>query len=195
MNQIATIDKLRGVVENLPASQQNFARSLIEQYDRKQTLSPRQWPYVQTLFDKATKQETPAPVAEEIGNMFSIVELFDNAKGNGIQFPKIRFGHEDHDIILSMAGAYASQPGTINVVCDEVWLGRVTRDGYYFKSPRDEAPFNVAEVLTNLAKNPLNEMKAYGRRTGVCCLCSRTLTNATSIAAGIGPICVNKWCL
>lgn len=193
MTQIATIDKLRSVVENLPDSQKNFARSLIEQYDRKQSLSVRQWPYVQKLFDAATKSAEPAPVAEEIGNLSSIVELFDNAKSSGIKFPKIRFGHDDHSIVLSVAGPNARFPGTINIVCDEVWLGRVTREGYFTNPRKVEAPFDVKEMLLKLADNPREEMEVYGRRTGNCCLCGKTLTNEGSIEAGIGPICAGKW--
>lgn len=30
----------------------------------------------------------------------------------------------------------------------------------------------------------------YGRRTGVCMICNRTLTDPNSIAQGIGPICI-----
>jgi hypothetical protein len=30
----------------------------------------------------------------------------------------------------------------------------------------------------------------YGRRTGTCMICNRTLTDPKSIAAGIGPICM-----
>lgn len=35
----------------------------------------------------------------------------------------------------------------------------------------------------------VEEAAAYGRRTGRCMCCGRTLTNPESIAAGIGPIC------
>lgn len=31
---------------------------------------------------------------------------------------------------------------------------------------------------------------AYGRRTGICMICGRTLTNEESISIGIGPICL-----
>ncbi len=45
--------------------------------------------------------------------------------------------------------------------------------------------------------NPLNitleEAKAYGRKTGKCYMCGRTLTNKTSIEEGIGPYCRNKF--
>jgi hypothetical protein len=39
----------------------------------------------------------------------------------------------------------------------------------------------------------LEEAKKYGRIYGVCIVCSRTLTDEESIAAGIGPICAGKF--
>lgn len=36
------------------------------------------------------------------------------------------------------------------------------------------------------------QAQAYGRETGSCCVCARTLTNPDSIAAGIGPICSGR---
>jgi hypothetical protein len=38
----------------------------------------------------------------------------------------------------------------------------------------------------------LDEAKAFGAVYGVCCVCSATLTDEGSIAAGIGPICGGK---
>lgn len=32
----------------------------------------------------------------------------------------------------------------------------------------------------------------YGRRTGQCAICGRTLTNADSVARGIGPVCLER---
>lgn len=31
---------------------------------------------------------------------------------------------------------------------------------------------------------------AYGRETGICMICNRTLSDPKSVAAGIGPICI-----
>lgn len=39
----------------------------------------------------------------------------------------------------------------------------------------------------------LDEAKQYGKLTGTCCVCSRKLTDETSIANGIGPICEAKF--
>lgn len=41
-------------------------------------------------------------------------------------------------------------------------------------------------------KLTLEEAKAWGRRTGTCCACYRTLTNDESIKLGIGPVCRSK---
>lgn len=38
----------------------------------------------------------------------------------------------------------------------------------------------------------LDEAKEYGRITGTCCQCGRKLTDETSIAEGIGPVCAGK---
>jgi hypothetical protein len=38
----------------------------------------------------------------------------------------------------------------------------------------------------------LEEAKEFGALYGSCCVCGRTLTNETSIEAGIGPVCAGK---
>lgn len=52
-----------------------------------------------------------------------------------------------------------------------------------------------ARPLRTLPLTPLTKDQAaqYGRRTGVCCVCGATLTNPTSAANGIGPICGGKF--
>ena len=37
------------------------------------------------------------------------------------------------------------------------------------------------------------QAQAFGQLYGVCCICGATLTDETSIAAGIGPICGKRW--
>ena len=195
INNPAAVEKLRLSLSTLAPNEQQFASSLVSQFKSKGYLSSKQWPFVHKLYEKTQVKAAPVDTSTQpkIENLSSIVTLFDGAKENGLKFPKIRFGHEDHSIVLSVAGPQARMPGTINVVCDEVWVGRVTRDGAYLKSSRDESPINVVEVLTKLAENPVEEMELYGKRTGNCCLCGRELTNHTSIDRGIGPICIQKW--
>ncbi len=39
----------------------------------------------------------------------------------------------------------------------------------------------------------LEKAMAYGRKTGICMMCSKRLTNAESVERGIGPICAGKF--
>lgn len=50
----------------------------------------------------------------------------------------------------------------------------------------------IRRVLAEIAKDPREAMLRYGREIGECGHCGRTLTDAASRAAGIGPICAAK---
>lgn len=50
----------------------------------------------------------------------------------------------------------------------------------------------IRAVLAEIAKDPREAMLRYGREIGECGHCGRTLTDAASRAAGIGPICAAK---
>lgn len=47
----------------------------------------------------------------------------------------------------------------------------------------------VVSRLTPAHRMSLEDAKAFGALYGTCCVCGRTLTNETSIEAGIGPVC------
>lgn len=51
----------------------------------------------------------------------------------------------------------------------------------------------VVRRLSAETRMTLEEAKEWGALYGSCCVCSRTLTNEESIAAGIGPICAGKF--
>ena len=54
------------------------------------------------------------------------------------------------------------------------------------------APGAIRKLSAETAMS-LEEAKEYGAVYGVCCVCARTLTNESSIEAGIGPICAGKF--
>jgi hypothetical protein len=49
-----------------------------------------------------------------------------------------------------------------------------------------------AAILATIAQDAHGALVRYGQALGVCGVCSRTLTDAASIAAGIGPICAGR---
>lgn len=47
-------------------------------------------------------------------------------------------------------------------------------------------------ILSIIARDPQSASKRYGHAIGKCGICNRTLTDSTSIANGIGPVCASK---
>jgi hypothetical protein len=47
-------------------------------------------------------------------------------------------------------------------------------------------------ILDRIAKDPKEASLRFGREIGQCGICGRTLTDETSRARGIGPICAAK---
>lgn len=55
------------------------------------------------------------------------------------------------------------------------------------------APGGVKLLQEGGTKLTQEQAAAYGKLYGVCCCCGRRLTDETSIALGIGPICAKKY--
>ena len=47
--------------------------------------------------------------------------------------------------------------------------------------------------LTPADKMTLEQAKAWGMATGVCCVCGAFLTDQKSVSEGIGPVCAKKF--
>lgn len=71
-------------------------------------------------------------------------------------------------------------------------------------TPKTDKRGNVTTHVFEYAPGAMRNIKAtdrmsiedaaeFGKRTGTCCNCGRTLTNPDSIDAGIGPICAQKF--
>lgn len=92
---------------------------------------------------------------------------------------------------------------------DELTEGMYTKGGEIFKVQMGSKGFLYALILNEAGKfdfvsgairkltvadrMTLEEAKAYGKKTGTCCVCSWELTNPDSVEAGIGPWCASKF--
>jgi hypothetical protein len=76
-----------------------------------------------------------------------------------------------------------------------VWKGDRATLVYLLASDNEQCmPRPAARtVLAKIAEDPYEAACAYGREIGVCGRCGITLTNAESIARGMGDICASKF--
>lgn len=129
-----------------------------------------------------------APVMRVAVDIQAIEVAFDIARSKGVARPKLRLGNYK----LSAAPLTGRNPGAIYVTHTEsdTYLGKV------FKGALTTVPQCTNEQLKEIQEvcaEPDKAAKAYGMRTGVCCICGRELTNHASIDLGIGPICADNF--
>lgn len=80
----------------------------------------------------------------------------------------------------------------VNTPTEGKWAGYTFVDAQasddFYKVGREAS----ARILAEIAADPQAAMTLYGRSVGKCGHCHRTLTDETSRANGIGPICNRK---
>lgn len=139
----------------------------------------------------------------------TLLELFKEAEKKHskpvIEFP---FLHKDeqnrntvfakHKIRISLA-AKRLQENFPNYLYITLWagnheltyLGKITKKGEVYFS--NAATPRHKDIVAKIYTNPVGALAEIGRQTGICCFCSRILTQGDSIKVGYGPICAEKY--
>lgn len=168
------------------ATWSEFARKLISALDQG-PWSDGQLQAVRSMMDKqAARNAAPRNIAGTI-DMTRMLKAFDSAVAARLKYPKLHIG----DLVFSLASATSKNAGQIYAKLGGEYLGRIDRTGNFFPvSSASDA--QRAEVL-RIGADPLTAAILHGKQTGSCACCGRELENEESVAAGIGPICRQKW--
>lgn len=188
------LNALTVAIKSLSRADADFAASLIMQSSRRFGLSDKQVYWVHKLIAKSKNEPIAPPVMTSAADLSAINALFAKAGGKR---SSITFSTADQsaNFRLSVAGPTSQAPGSINVVSAEgaTWFGRISTSGKFERTRKPVSTDAVAVALEAFAADPAGQAAAYGRRTGECSFCSRTLTDTVSVAVGYGPICAAKW--
>lgn len=168
----------------------DFYRSMQEAFLTYGRFTEKQFAAIERGMEKAkerakTKAEEKEAKAEDV-DVSVIHELFDRASESGLKKPKFRT-----DVLeISKAPMTGRNAGSLYVIHDGNYAGKITNGKFFGSSGEKEI---TVDLIKELAKDPLEVAKMYGKKTGTCCCCGRELTDPNSIAAGIGPICESNW--
>lgn len=194
------LELLAGHVDNLPASDMQFANSLVYNYRARGGLSEKQWEWVEKLamraIGKATYDEDYANYQSNSMELPKVREMF-NIAARDLKHPSIKLQTANSGVIkLTLAGANSKYAGQINVTDgkqypDNKFFGRIDSNGKMLV--RSDLPEDVKQLLISLNENPKELARLHGQKYNNCCFCGRELLEADSIAAGYGPICAEKW--
>ena len=186
------ITTLSASIEKLDSRDREFAHSLVDCFNRRGSLSERQWPWVSKLIDRAN----PKPAAEpaDAVDLSRLTALFDKA-AQGMKRPQVAFACNAGEFVVSRAGDNSANPGFLYLkTVDKSYLGKISPKGHLSMARNtNEDQQVIFEALAGFAADPQGAAAAYGKETGFCCFCSRTLTDDRSVSVGYGPICADRW--
>lgn len=173
------------VAKWLSLNTSDFAKSLRNGLQKYGSLTERQFEAVKGSIAREQAKTMAESFAEEVvtGHLMA---AFDAAQKSGLKKPKLRFeGFE-----CSPAPKTGKNPGAVYVKANGEYAGKIM-NGKYTPSAI-VTPDLFGAVIAAMA-DPLAAAVAYGKRTGSCSCCGRTLTDPVSVADGIGPICKAKF--
>ena len=135
--------------------------------------------------ERRAEQQTNAPAID-----ISLIEQAFAKAGARLAKPKLHVAIESRAFTISHAGANSKNSGALYVKEGEEYLGKIM-DGKFLavRSCGAEREANVLQI----AADPETATIKYGRLTGRCGCCGRTLTDPKSIERGIGPICAEGY--
>lgn len=116
----------------------------------------------------------------------AINALFETALGNGLSKPIFR----TERLTIKLAKRHADTLYVTDRALGDVYVGKIVAGQFMARS---EAQADTLSILCEIAADPTKAATHYGRSTGSCGCCGRELTDPDSVAAGIGPICAEKW--
>lgn len=168
-----SVDDAAGIVGNLPLTE--FSGSLMLAY-RRGRLSEAQRLWLLKLAHDATAPKAAGPYASLVQ---TVTAMQARAKGrvqlrlNGVTVKAVTRGNNTGSCYLYREGDY---------------VGKLTPEGVCYSALHPE----LEPVLTEATADPVAAAQAYGRDTGACACCGRTLTDPVSIWAAIGPVCLER---
>lgn len=184
------------IIEGLSqkAKTNKFAADLLDGFNRWGRFTDKQRPWAEKLAREVLfpeiKQKTEGL---KVGAGFARVnQMFLKARESGLKRPKIRLQDSISNLIeISFAPETGSNPGFIYIKSNKQYAGKISPDGEFF--PVSSCSEITKNYLKSFSQNPLTVVSQYGRETGNCALCNRTLTKQESIDFGVGPICREKY--
>lgn len=87
-----------------------------------------------------------------------------------------------------------SNAGGVYLTRGELYLGKLTASGRLSLSGAlgEQGTLALEQQLAAIAADPQAAAIAYGRSSGNCACCNRTLSDPVSIYGGIGPVCLER---
>lgn len=144
--------------------------------------------------DRSARQAAagaPSAVSVAGAGFVSLGAALLKAKASGLKHPAILFEAVTFKLAKDGGANTGSIYATSGRAYGSAYFGKINQAGS-FQPARDCTPEIKAQIAA-ICADPLGQIVAHGRKTGNCACCGRELTDADSVARGIGPICFERY--
>lgn len=198
-SQFPVLMKLSSLKEKIAARDLEFARSLVTNFNKYGRLSDRQMYFVEQIIARAEAPVQAAPAAVQL-SVAAIQAMFEKAAQ---KLRRVKISLKDSSgqkVVFKKAGPMSKYAGQIMITDGgpfgaALFFGRIDTEGNFMATSR--ATDSVKTLVQEFAVNPEDVAGKYGRLTGACCFCSKSLDDQRSLAVGYGPVCAKhfglKW--
>lgn len=201
--KVASTDPRITALKALPAAKtNNFAKSLLEQYDRKGRLSEKQFTFVEKFITEAAEREARREEDEKrakkhqqnllpVGSLDGyepVEEMFQAALDN-LKKPEWTLVHGpehlpfkiayDKDNSRIMVGGYRS-------------FGYI-KDGVFTYTTYATEAKTLLPLMEDFKHDPTGVASESGHLRGLCTFCAKDLKTENSTSHGYGPVCAKRY--
>lgn len=175
-SRFESLDAAKGYLSEF-MTYSSFAMDLIS----KRKLSEKQEAWIHYLATQSViESETPV----EDGEFLPLVEKMYA----GVKTPTRKFHlHLPSDVSISTIPSGVNKGG-LYIFEGGSYITKITSTGVL----KGEVSEDVRLILEDACENLLKLAQLYGHESGKCSVCHRPLTDAKSLALGIGPICLKR---
>jgi hypothetical protein len=171
----------------------SFVQSLVAQFTTKGSLSEKQWVWV----DKLTNEAKPA--AKEDASVPGLWAAFSTAAHLDNEWPQVQVLAGEGRVRLMLCkgakGDYLKLSYTEAAKAkgfDWAYVGIALPDDSIRRKGAHRAFDAIIDALSEFGDDAVGALAVFGKTTGICGCCGRTLTDPVSIALGVGPICHSR---
>lgn len=185
------------------AKKSAFFAGLLTQYENRGDLSPKQWACVDREVGSATEMSDPA-LQQVLPALKDMWARFEGA-GEHVKRPALILCDEDGDVETRFQPApaegrnagwiYVKRRGDTDWGWGWAYIAKIhpgTGELYVARGFEDRNKL-VCEIRSLLSDGLDAAVLHFGHRTGACGCCGRELTKEFSIAAGVGPVCAERY--
>lgn len=172
-----------------------FALSLKQSFLKNGKLSDKQLSAAKRCIQKNKSDKEKIDIEQNdkidsvgLSGISELISAMWRARKNGVKDPKMRLFADQISFCVTFDNDDASKyKNSLKIVSEDgKILGRILGKTFYKSNYTSD---EIANQINDTCSNANKSAVSYGRKTGACSCCGRTLNNEESVRLGMGPVC------